>query len=508
MKIYKKELRDKTSDLEETFVRYYKHPDSYPDYKDEWLIYWENRSKELERIGVDPLNHDFSHEWKVYFLGYLKNQEAKRYTKIKKDLFEKYSQINKNQWRDERDSSYDRRSSSYGRHESPYSRHESPYKRRNSHSSFRASAKNRYKSRSQKYRDYQRSSSRNYESSSINKRIKIERFESVYDVCSEILSLDQTLKFDRERILELQKKAMNTQDIKQREYTMSESEYESMLDLNDDFVNMIKTESQLPSMISNRLKKVNSDLIRLLNQWKTNNIKQNLIQKKLKFISTQKSDKKVSPKNDNFTWNSPKKILTNTNYDWSISPISNEEDQKMFNMQSTSMRSLTPPIVPNVEFKELDNERKNVNLQLSGDYPMSEYTASSIFDSQQQRLIFDENLTCKTEKSEEIFITADDFTDQTLIDLFKNFESSEEDLRLLQQIMTEIELTNEPRFNRLKEEMENIQNSFENVNGDLDLVNGLSIEETVNNIKHEEIEVDREKLYDPKDNFFSPYNQL
>jgi hypothetical protein len=64
----------------------------------------------------------------------------------------------------------------------------------------------------------------------------------------------------------------------------------------------------------------------------------------------------------------------------------------------------------------------------------------------------------------DIKLSATDISNEELIELFKDFEtSSEDELEFVRQIMEEIEVSDKPRFELLKRAMEEIQNSYETV---------------------------------------------
>jgi hypothetical protein len=130
-----------------------------------------------------------------------------------------------------------------------------------------------------------------------------------------------------------------------------------------------------------------------------------------------------------------------------------------------------------LELKELKQEQAEIMLQMKEE----EITPQDSFDS--QKLVIDENQNqdgtgeneAETEQTNhnndmlfgemtDIKLSATDISNEELIELFKDFEtSSEDELEFVRQIMEEIEVSDKPRFELLKRAMEEIQNSYETV---------------------------------------------
>lgn len=503
---YKEDLTKERRDLEELYLKFYEQPATHPSFKSEWVMFYEKRSLELIRVRIDPLNYDFDREWQEAFYKYLRQKQANEYAVIKKTLFDKYSRINKNQWRDRRDSKNESRSS------------------RSSNRKSRSRSRNRFRSRSRSHHNHNRSSRRQTRSRSrsrsrdIKKQVKLEvatkgkefgfqsRRHTVSKVCREVLKLDHKVKFKRDKVEHLMKKAIDFEEWRQREYTMTIDEHEFLLDLKDDLSYLIKNGPMVGRNVVNEINAIRNDLNVLCNRWK------NFKERHAGFTSGPKyyNNNKIFFKGKKFSFKfagKPKtrvETFTSRNYvspwndddGWSASPASNPDLQNGNNVShaneatTSTLTSLSFPVVqaPVVEqeinflnnLKQIKKERTDAELELlkqekkkleeliMNESVVEPSIAKSAHSSQEELgLVIDEtaNVNVKDEMDdsmEEDGLTAADITDDELVELFKDFEtSSQEELQFVQQIMEELEHTDPPRFKCLKAKMEEIQSSIE-----------------------------------------------
>lgn len=448
---YKNDLIIERNDLDRQFALYYEHPGSHPSYKSEWQYFWQKRTNELLRVRIDPNKYDFTEEWRVHFFQYLKEKQAETFYEIKKNLYDKYSNVTKNNYRD----------SNHGY-------------RRSSHHSSRSS--DFYKCR-------KRSRSSSYSRESRRKRIKVEQqsdhednnktsIRSLVDVCSEILYLDRQVKFNRDEVYELKKRAKNFQFRSNKTYVMSQKDYDFMENLKENFEDYI-FERRTSKNVENHVKEICYHIKTLLKHWvkmqtSWNANKLSLARRKLKSLSFQNRNNNFTRNHNNH--NSNRKIfmntkrnnLTITKYDsnetlWGFE--SDDDAKKDAKSHEICLNSeMFKKTLSNIKEEKTNQELEQLELEkkILQD-KIRECSESTSQFSQENKLVIDETADINATFS------VSDFTDKELLELFKDFEnSSEEEIEILQKIMLELENTDKPRFDRLKAEMEQIQDSIEN----------------------------------------------
>lgn len=231
---------------------YYKQPCKHPSYREEWNKFWDVRACQLRREGVNVEKHDFTEEWRDFFLNRLKIMKKTEYEGVKDYLTRKYLK-----------KSYRRKS----RHRSSSS--ESNHSRRSyKKSSDRKSRKSRSSRRSFST-DYKRKKERR--SRSVTPKITQYKFDvpspiSVTTVCRALLHLDKFVTFNRIRVSELLDKAQSEQIKKNREYLMNKSEYDFLKNLNTILLNILML-SRISMEIANDIKRVRLLIMDLIARW-------------------------------------------------------------------------------------------------------------------------------------------------------------------------------------------------------------------------------------------------
>lgn len=514
LKKYKHDLMEKRRELEKSYQNFCEDPGSHPAYKTEWESFWKRKSQELVQVRIDPNTYNFNPEWKEVFYKYLKDEQAKEYLNFKKQIFGKYSRMNRSQWRDRRESNY-----------------ESRYSRSSHQGNLRS--RSRSKSRSHDRRRYhRRSRSRSRDS---KKRVKVElpeknkrdgykfRSHTVANVCRDILKIDHEVNFKRGKVQGLMKKAMDFEEYNTREYTMTNDEYEYLLDLKKILDQLIKND---PTLARNAVDRVKASIFKinvLIKRWQIYKDKQQSFASRIKRNNNNNTffnGKKFSFKNAG-KLKTREETFTNRNRGvnyvspWDNGNAFNDSPQSNTDLQNgkkrphtneTTTRAADPEINSffdtlksikkeraDAELENLQREKKKLEeLILSESKPsffnINPSPVTSTHDSQE--LVIDESRNVEEEHEnsmEEAAITAADITDEELVALFKDFEtSSEEELQFVQQIMEELEENDLPRFNRLKIIMEEIQNSIE-----LEIINFIS---TYDETKEDEVCIKQENV--------------
>lgn len=76
--------------IKDKYETYFKAPESYPNYKKEWLKFWESRCRQLQNKGIDPKHYDFREEWKKSFHSRLNDLEFLEKSEMQGKLFKEY----------------------------------------------------------------------------------------------------------------------------------------------------------------------------------------------------------------------------------------------------------------------------------------------------------------------------------------------------------------------------------------------------------------------------------
>lgn len=90
MQTYKDETSANAKEVDHKYKSYEKEPEKHPKYRGEWLSYWQRRSTELKREGIDPEKHNFGEEWKKYFLSRLNFFKFIEISEIRNNLFNQH----------------------------------------------------------------------------------------------------------------------------------------------------------------------------------------------------------------------------------------------------------------------------------------------------------------------------------------------------------------------------------------------------------------------------------
>lgn len=94
LKSYKEEACKMDKIIKEKYEVFFKAPEMYPNYKQEWAHFWNKRSSELLEAGVDPQSYDFRDDWKKSFHARLLDLEFLEKSEMRSKIFKKHMLIN------------------------------------------------------------------------------------------------------------------------------------------------------------------------------------------------------------------------------------------------------------------------------------------------------------------------------------------------------------------------------------------------------------------------------
>lgn len=521
---YQKELSDEKQLIEETYKKYFKDSQKHPKYLLQWQEFWSMRSKALIKIGCDPQKYDFKSEWKDYFFKYLKIIKEKDYAEAKKLLYEKYSKLYKQQLKER-----NRRSGSRSLTKYSYNRQrsrDSSYNRRSYSRSPARSRKNRSRSRSRSphrrskhYRSDSESSSDDYRRKRIKKEPIVKRESkspTVVSICQDLLQLDRRLKLHRNTIAGLLNDAKDYEKKQKKEYLMTQQEYEFLFrtkvflvnNMNLKWINksmetkMRLVRFQLVIMIRRweKFMKMNGQLEKAVamrraherrsHEWHQKNRKGSAPNKSYNRISRSSSDTRNSSdytstsdykSMDNSTLHStPNTTKTDDDFTATLLKIKKEkaeqEIEELMEEKAILLKQMKEEEISPDESPRLDDSHDSQKLVIDEmhDWEKEEENAPENRESANETGYEESNDQTLIGDMDDIKLSATDISNDELIELFKDFEtSSEAELDFVRQIMLEIENADKARFDYLKSVMEEIQNSFEK-NDSIDYVRSLS----------------------------------
>lgn len=485
---YRDELSDEYVRLKEKYQHHFKHPQKHPLYNDTWENFWSKRSDELIRIHCDPHKYDFSGEWKDYFFEKLKKLQDKDYEELKKELARKYSTLQgESRKRNRSDSRSSYKHNSYNKEPT---RDASNYRHRSRDSRRSRSTSPAYRRRSHSNK---RQSNSRYDNDYRNNRIKIkcepvvkheklkkQKTPSVVSVCQDLLNLDRRLKLHRNVIMDMLDAARDYEKKHQKEYLMTQREYEFLHRTKVFLVQMMGLKWLNKSM-EIKMRLVRFQLVVLIRRWeklmKINGKLETAI--KLRKAAEQKTNMYQKCRDQNLR--SPGHFSkTNGPCDQkrksSESATSDYKSMETSSLNNTFNNSGVPDFdfnnvlinikkeKPDKELAKLMEEKKQLLKQIKQEEIKPEERSPPPQDDaatqeNSPKLVIDENHM----EMGSIQLSAADISNEELIELYKDFESSSKDeLEFVQQIMEELETTDKPRFDYLKGIMEDIQSSYEN----------------------------------------------
>lgn len=429
--------------LAKDYDRYYITPDQHPNYRDEWIKFWDVRSAQLRRDGEKPEDYDFTNEWRDFFLCRLKILKKNDYYDIKEKLYEKYRTYNKKTKINHlQQPKHERR----GFKEFSKSEHKRCYSNSRSHT-------RRYPNKKQNY--------------SAEKKVEP---PSVVSICRDLSHLDSQVVFNRPRFNDLMYKAIMHEKIHNREYLMNKDECELFKVLLS-VLRHIMLVKKFSKVIFDDIKEICSKIEYLIGIWENfknddnfySNISSSPSPESLnnvsEFAKRQANERKYSSGSSGY------KSASNTNLN-DIEPTLNRlkyftrqvEDQ---NYATTVMAVKSEPFSPvSVKIEKIDNlspdmlslmqEKQQLLKEIyeSSAFPNLLTNSETIDQSQKEN---DTQVDYIDAVNQNASFTAKTITDEELISHLKDLENlTEEKQNCIYQIMVEIEQNDQERFNRLK----------------------------------------------------------
>jgi hypothetical protein len=272
----------------------------------------------------------------------------------------------------------------------------------------------------------------------INNKIKMEAFtfkptvmksRTVVGVCYELLYKLKHFKFDRDKIQLLWKNAINMQSQTKKEYVMKLSEYKYLIKIRNDLFNQMGNNAAL------RTAHTNIDVL----------------------CRRYESLKNIKHYNGNAAANYEEIAVWDNSNSNTFGESSKHENffnryQEFENLKInfSSLNGMRTAGIDNSIKIKIEKEDLAELEKLKNQKDEFEKEIASIDAQKDQEDEMNTN------------ICATDVTDDELIGLFKDFETSSlDELNFVKYIMGEIEVNDKPRFLRLKAIMEEIQNSLE-----------------------------------------------
>lgn len=457
---YRKELNYEKYHLERLYENYFIEPAKHPKYRKEWNKFYDVRSAQLERKGIDPEKFDFTDEWRDFFLSRLNILKAKDLITLKCEMYQKYSEKDGKEGR---------------------SRKPRGIRSRTRSSSYSDSSSSRYSGKQSFSSHGYSSSSRRHSLSSSHvylPDIKNDSTDgkqlSVSTICLELKRLDRYIFFNRSRVTKLMNKALEHEKLHNREYLINKEECDFLKNIISILRNSLMVKKMSRSS-SDKVKEVCSKLEILVRTW-DNFMRDLLIQSK------QYSN--ISPTS---SWEREVEVSKNIKTEKQDSLTSSG-----YNSASTSIPSEIQPIVNRLEyFMKHRDEQKFIKTEVKSEpieyFPLKikeeklEYDAQSSLQLMEEknellRKIYEasefpnllvnagrvemtnnaganmaENSDYSIAVKKEGNMTARTISDSELILNLKVLETLSEEMQAcIYQIMIDIEQNDKERFNRLK----------------------------------------------------------
>lgn len=401
---------------------YYHLPSRHPKYREEWIKFWDVRECQLRARGINVEKYDFTDEWREFFLNRLSILKRAEYEDLKVYLTMKYAKENK------RNRSHSESTSRRSRYKSYHNK-----RSRNSHTSSGSSSYGKKKRRSR----------------SVTPKMKRFKFDvpfpiSVISVCRALLKLDKFVSFNRIRVADLLDKAQSDQIKNNREYLMNKAEYEFLKELN---LNLLRTLmlKRITIEIADDIKSARKMILDLIERWlqfyddlkPISPLKNAIIKEEENAAS---AIKKYSPRRDNYdNYKTPNEGLIMTK--------KQDETESWKRIIAIKAEPIDRPHLNHNQMLKLMEEKNEILKKI--------YEEGEIRDP--FNLIHDFSPTVNSSddfkvaiKQEKLSI-AHDIPDEQLIEYLSELESlTEEKQALLLQIMTEIETSDQERFDKLK----------------------------------------------------------
>jgi hypothetical protein len=413
--------------LERAYKEHFTSPTKHPKYRKEWNKFWDVRSAQLKQKGINPDEHDFTEEWRDFFMERLKILKEKDYAKLKNRLFDEYRE---------------------------------------------KESKNGHKTRfsGERYKHRSRSSSSEYSSEKRKKVSNDKKTSAVSSICYELLRLDSYIIINREKIGALLKKSINHERKHNREYLMDKDECIFLKHLVIILRNTLMLK-KITRTTSDRIKSICDKMECLVKAWENfmkdqnlhssispsssfesknvKDIKKNVVKKPMKV------DRKDSTASSGYKSGSSE-----------IKPVVNRLEYFVKQMEQKSSTFVKPEpqdYVPEIKQETSEPESQDY-LQLLEE--KDELLKMIYENSEFPNLIAKSGKIHKTDNAhgnlgktndyivavqKEASLTAKSISDDELISHLKNLENlTDEKQFCMYQIMIDIEQNDFNRFNRLK----------------------------------------------------------
>lgn len=403
LKEYKEQLDLEKDKIETIYQNYFTKPSDYPQYKDEWIKFWNSKR---EKHGVNINNYDFTDEWRDFILSRLRALKRSELADFKKNLIRKFNMKQKK--RNKQSTQNFRKSRSRTRTHT--SSDETSDDERNGHvpSSYRKPNGYKYKS------------------------------NSLVDVCSDITRLN-CFVINRKQIYNLLDKARSHERLHNQEYVMNEAE----CNLLKRYIRWLQS-TLLAKKTSKRfplLRTVLSKLQNLVEKWENTVGRDNL-------HSSISSSSSVNVSSRGETNNKLSEYMDRLNF------FMNQEDTKKFDPLILGNIKSEPCDIFCVKQEKLEDESILKLMEKNGELLkqiVDEPTKLPYLLEQTYCADLNNEKTTNLDAVNKLNSTVENIPDEELILHLNNLEnlSEEQQLHML-QIMSDIETKDKQRFDRLK----------------------------------------------------------